>query len=122
MEFKMELKEELEKSFEEQLDVSEFDEEQDEGQDEELDDELDLESRRPEGFTGKIITSPLKALRQNCLDCCCGSYSEVKACAVYNCACWPFRLGKNPYRKPKKFTEEQRKAIRERLSAFKEKQ
>ena len=42
--------------------------------------------------------SPLKAIRLKCLDCCCGSPSEVKLCPCEKCPIYPFRLGKNPNR------------------------
>ena len=41
--------------------------------------------------------SPLRAIREKCLDCC-GSSFEVKSCTVTSCALYPFRLGKNPNR------------------------
>ncbi len=44
-------------------------------------------------------TTPLKAIRLKCLDCCCGSSNEVKLCTVERCALYPFRFGKNPYRR-----------------------
>jgi len=42
---------------------------------------------------------PLKAIRLYCLDCCCGSYSEVKKCGAAGGSCnlFAFRFGKNPY-------------------------
>lgn len=43
-------------------------------------------------------TSPVKAIRLKCLDCCCGSSHEVKLCSVTNCPLYPFRFGKNPNR------------------------
>lgn len=43
-------------------------------------------------------TTPLKAIRLKCLDCCCGSAHEVKLCTVEKCSLFPFRLGKNPNR------------------------
>ena len=43
-------------------------------------------------------TTPLKAIRLKCLDCCCGSAHEVKMCPVKNCPLHLFRLGKNPNR------------------------
>lgn len=49
-------------------------------------------------MTEKHIT-PLKAIRVKCLDCCCGSSSEVKRCTVENCMLHPYRSGKNPNRK-----------------------
>ena len=58
-------------------------------------------------------TSPLKAIRENCLDCN-GTASEVKLCPCTDCALWPFRFGKNPYSK-RKLSDEQRAAAAERL-------
>lgn len=65
------------------------------------------------------MTSPLKAIREKCLDC---NYSanEVKLCPATDCALWPFRFGKNPYSK-RKLTDEQRKAAADRLKAAREK-
>lgn len=63
------------------------------------------------------ITNPVKAIRAKCVDCCCGQYNEVRLCPVTNCPLYPFRFGKNPYRTKKVYTEEQKKAIVERLSA-----
>ena len=41
----------------------------------------------------------LKAIREKCLDCSGGSRAEVKDCLVPKCALYPFRLGKNPWRR-----------------------
>jgi hypothetical protein len=41
-------------------------------------------------------STPLKALRQHCLWCCNGSYSEVRLCAAQSCPLWPFRHGHRP--------------------------
>lgn len=46
--------------------------------------------------------TPVKAIRAKCLDCCCGSFIEVKMCTCVNCSLYPFRLGKNPNCKPRK--------------------
>lgn len=43
-------------------------------------------------------TSPVKAIRQKCLECGEGSANEVKLCPVERCPLYPFRFGKNPYR------------------------
>ena len=50
-------------------------------------------------------TTPLKAIRAKCLDCCCGSFYEIKLCNIQDCALYPFRLGKNPYRKKREYSE-----------------
>ena len=57
--------------------------------------------------------SPLKAIRLKCLDCSGDSPNEVKLCPVTDCELYPFRLGKNPNRKPP--TDEQREKMRERF-------
>ena len=40
--------------------------------------------------------TPMKAIRQKCLECCCGSAAEVKECQIQDCALHAFRMGKNP--------------------------
>jgi len=42
------------------------------------------------------MTSPLKAIRTKCLDCCNNSRKEVKLCPCDDCALWPFRFGTQP--------------------------
>ena len=60
------------------------------------------------------LQNPVKAIRAKCLDCCCGSQTEVKLCTCTDRSLYPFRFGKNPYRKSN-LTEEQREALRERM-------
>ncbi len=43
-------------------------------------------------------TTPLKAIRAKCLDCCCGSYLEVTECPIEKCPLYCYRLGKDPAR------------------------
>lgn len=62
------------------------------------------------------ITSPMKAIRAKCLDCCCDQREEVKLCPATTCPLYPFRLGKNPNRKARILTDEQKKAAAERLA------
>lgn len=59
--------------------------------------------------------TPIKAIREKCLDCCCDQVNEVKLCTAERCPLHPFRLGKNPNIKPREYTEEQREAMRQRL-------
>src|SRR5262245_40670350 len=54
--------------------------------------------------------SVLKAIRRKCLDCSGGSHAEVADCLVRQCALFPFRFGKNPWRAP--VSEAQRQASR----------
>ena len=46
----------------------------------------------------KKIT-PLRAIRNKCLDCCVGQLNEIKACPSVNCPLWKFRLGIHPFTK-----------------------
>ena len=59
--------------------------------------------------------TPVKAIRVKCLDCCCNSANEVKACELTTCSLHPFRLGKNPNKKPREYTPEQLETLRQRL-------
>ena len=45
-------------------------------------------------MSGKI--SPLKHIREFCLDCCCGSPKQVKYCSLTDCPIWPYRFGCKP--------------------------
>lgn len=40
--------------------------------------------------------SPLKAIREKCIDCCCGQLKEVRLCPVVNCPLHGFRFGHKP--------------------------
>ena len=59
----------------------------------------------------KKITNPVKAIRAKCLDCSCGSSNEVELCTYTECALYPFRRGKNPYRKKQELSEKQRAVL-----------
>ena len=45
------------------------------------------------------MKTPLKAIRQKCLDCCCESAKEVRLCTCADCSLFQYRLGKNPARR-----------------------
>lgn len=62
-----------------------------------------------------MATTPMKAIRAKCLDCCNGSAQEVKLCTVSKCPLYDFRLGKNPNIK-REYTEEQRAEMAKRLA------
>ena len=42
-------------------------------------------------------TTPMRAIRKKCMDCCGENYAEVRKCTAVACALWPFRTNKNPY-------------------------
>ena len=61
-------------------------------------------------------TTPLRAIRQQCLRCVSGNPNHVKECTEENrCTLWKYRLGKNPNKKKRVLTEEQREVIRQRF-------
>lgn len=60
-------------------------------------------------------TTPLKAIREKCIDCSGGSKKEVRLCWASNCPLYPFRMGKNPYRKKRKVAETQKSDLLKRL-------
>lgn len=64
------------------------------------------------------IKNPVKAIRAKCIDCCAGQVAEVERCVCTDCALYPFRMGKNPYRTPRVMTDEQRQAAAARLTRF----
>jgi hypothetical protein len=39
-------------------------------------------------------TTPLKAIRAKCLDCCCHQARYVRDCNIRECTLWPFRMGR----------------------------
>lgn len=43
----------------------------------------------------KLLT-PIKAIRQKCLDCSCWSNKEVKLCPHTTCVLYPYRFGHRP--------------------------
>lgn len=64
-------------------------------------------------------TDLLKVIRAHCLDCCYDSATEVQLCTCEKCALWPYRFGKDPYRKELSPEEKARRA--ELLRALREK-
>ena len=63
--------------------------------------------------------TPMKAIRQKCLDCSCGSNEEVKNCFAKKCPLYQFRFGykldENGNRRKRDLTDEQRQKMAERL-------
>lgn len=74
-----------------------------------------------EDFTNwKGKRSPIKVIREKCLDCCCGQRDEVKFCQVKECPLYPFRMGENPFRTKRIMTDEQKDAAVKRLAKARE--
>ncbi len=42
----------------------------------------------------------LTAIREKCLDCCCGQAEEVRLCFLPNCSLYPYRFGRMPDENP----------------------
>ena len=63
------------------------------------------------------ITSPLKAIKLFCIDCCGGSFQEVKKCPCKKCPLYNFRVGKKMEapKRTRNLTEEQREKMRENM-------
>ena len=59
------------------------------------------------------MRSPLKDIRNHCLKCA-GSHKAVRLCETDACDLWPYRMGRNPFRKPK--TQAQLDASRRNLN------
>lgn len=59
-------------------------------------------------------TSPAKAIREYCLQCCLENSNEVRLCPAVECPLHAFRFGKNPYIK-RTYTAEQKEEMAERL-------
>ena len=66
-----------------------------------------------------MADTPLKAIREKCLDCCCGQANEVKLCPAVDCPLHEFRFGRNPYN-TRTLTDEQKQAAAERLKKARE--
>lgn len=44
------------------------------------------------------MLSPLKAIRQKCLECMCDQPAEVRLCPCEDYPLYPYRMGHNPNR------------------------
>ena len=50
--------------------------------------------------------TPIKAIRQKCLDCCNGQFIEVRECLITECALYEYRFGHRPKKDEEIPTEE----------------
>ena len=44
----------------------------------------------------KLVNTPIKSIREKCLDCTNGSRKEIRLCTVIQCTLYPYRFGKRP--------------------------
>lgn len=75
--------------------------------------DLNMDSNQLSGIHQKM--NPMKVIRKHCLSCCCESPKEVRLCPVVKCHLHPYRMGKNPFRKSKVLTDEQRNEMVDRI-------
>ena len=75
-----------------------------------------------EEFDREVIenTNVLRAIKLKCLDCSTYNINEIKECPVKKCPLYPFRLGRNPFRK-RELSEEERNKLSERMKNLKRK-
>ena len=50
----------------------------------------------------RYFNTPMRAVRQKCLDCTCQQQTEVRECPIVECPLWEYRMGKNPEWKKKR--------------------
>jgi hypothetical protein len=85
-------------------------------------DEGELIGKHPADVPPEILSlnfraqKPLKAIREKCIDCCCGNVAEVRKCVAFDCNLWPFRMGTNPFRKKCELSAAQKRVRAERLT------
>ena len=72
--------------------------------------------RRPSDLDDKTPT--LKVIKKYCLWCMCDQPNEVKLCPSKDCPLYPFREGKNPFKK--EHTEEQAERYKEIMKKARE--
>jgi hypothetical protein len=63
--------------------------------------------------------NPLRAIREKCVDCCCGNAAEVRKCVVDDCPLWPFRMSTNPFRKKRELAPAEKHERAKRLQTAK---
>lgn len=42
------------------------------------------------------INTPIKSIRNKCLECTQNQYGQIRNCKVFNCPIYPYRMGKRP--------------------------
>lgn len=65
------------------------------------------------------MSTPLKSIKNFCIECMGGQASLVKGCASPNCPLYPYRTGHNTATK-REMSEEQRVAASERMKKARE--
>lgn len=66
------------------------------------------------------VSNPLKAISVFCFECCGGEKQWVKECNDKECPLHSYRLGKNPNRKTREYSEEEKNNLKERARKARE--
>ena len=66
------------------------------------------------------ISTPMKAIQVFCFECCGGMKQDIKECTAKDCALYPYRMGKNPYRKSREYSDEEKEQLKERVKKARE--
>ena len=83
-------------------------------------DEIDFVQKIENEILKHKANSPQKAIVNFCISCMGYHKSYVKECKALNCPLYDFRLGKNPYRKSREYTEEEKEQLKERAKKARE--
>jgi hypothetical protein len=56
-------------------------------------------------------TELLRKIRHKCLDCVCEQPKEVELCPATQCPLWEFRMGRDPFKTPRKLSPAQQRSL-----------
>ena len=66
----------------------------------------------------QYYNTPMRVIRQKCLECSCWNTAEVKECPTVNCALWEYRSGKG--NRKLNLSDEEKKKRSDRMNKARE--
>ena len=84
-------------------------------------DELEMTQKIENEILKSKANSPQKAIVNFCISCMGYHKTWVKECTATTCPLYEFRLGKNPYRKTREYSEEELQELKDRAKKAREK-
>lgn len=84
-------------------------------------DELEMTQKIENEILKSKANSPQKAIVNFCISCMGYHKTWVKECTAKNCPLYEFRLGRNPYRKTREYSEEELQELKDRAKKAREK-
>lgn len=84
-------------------------------------DELEMTQKIENEILVNKANSPQKAIVNFCVSCMGYHKGWVKECTATTCPLYEFRLGKNPYRKTREYSEEELQELKDRAKKAREK-